>query len=90
MAYNKYPIPRVVSARRLDYMEQAISGGAGSGTLDQDLTDIGNLAPPDDDFIQRKTGRWTNRTPAQVAADLGVTAGGGGSFLSAYKFGVSD
>ena len=59
--------------------------------LDQDLVDIGNLTPADDDFVQRKGGTWANRTVAQVKADLGVTAGGGGGgFVSSYKWGVGD
>lgn len=38
--------------------------------LDQDLTDIAVLTPTNDDLLQRKAGAWTNRTPAQVLADL--------------------
>ena len=41
--------------------------------LDSDLTAIAALSPADDDFIQRKGGVWTNRTVAQVKADLGLT-----------------
>jgi hypothetical protein len=41
--------------------------------LDSDLTAIAGLSPSNDDFIQRKAGAWTNRTPAQVAADLAST-----------------
>jgi hypothetical protein len=41
--------------------------------LDSDLTSIGGLAPSNDDFIQRKAGAWTNRTVAQIKADLGLT-----------------
>lgn len=37
---------------------------------DADLDAIAALAPSNDDFIQRKAGAWTNRTPAQVTADL--------------------
>ena len=37
---------------------------------DADLTAIAALTPADDDLIQRKAGAWTNRTPAQLVADL--------------------
>lgn len=40
--------------------------------LDTDLTAIAGLTPSNDDFIQRKAGAWTNRTIAQVQADLDV------------------
>lgn len=43
---------------------------AGKQPLDQDLTDIAALSPSNDDILQRKTGAWTNRTMAQLAADL--------------------
>jgi hypothetical protein len=45
-------------------------GGGGGGDLDADLVAIAALAPADDAIIQRKTGAWTARTPAQVKADL--------------------
>lgn len=40
--------------------------------LDSDLTVIANLSASNDDIIQRKSGAWTNRTPAQVKVDLGL------------------
>lgn len=40
---------------------------------DPDLTAIAALAPPDNDIIQRKSGAWTNRTPAQFKTDLSLT-----------------
>ena len=43
------------------------------GELDADLTAIAALSPSNDDVIQRKTGAWTNRTMAQLAADLVAT-----------------
>jgi hypothetical protein len=46
---------------------------AGKQPLDSDLTAIGAIAPSNDDLIQRKAGAWTNRTPSQVKADLGIT-----------------
>jgi len=45
------------------------------GELDPDLTAIGALSPSDDDVIQRKAGAWTNRTMAQLAADLPASGG---------------
>lgn len=38
--------------------------------LDSDLTAIAGLSPSNDDIIQRKSGAWTNRTMAQLWADL--------------------
>lgn len=42
---------------------------------DADLTTIAALTPANDDIIQRKSGAWTNRTIAQVKADLGSGSG---------------
>lgn len=42
--------------------------------LDSDLTVIAALAPSNNDIIQRKTGAWTNRTPAQLKTDLAIGA----------------
>lgn len=39
---------------------------------DADLTAIAGLSPSNDDILQRKTGSWTNRTPAQVKTDLAL------------------
>jgi len=41
---------------------------------DPDLTTFASLTPSNDDILQRKAGAWTNRTLAQLAADLGVAA----------------
>jgi hypothetical protein len=41
--------------------------------LDSDLTAIAGLSPTNDDVLQRKSGAWTNRTPAQLKADLTLT-----------------
>lgn len=38
--------------------------------LDADLTAIAALDPANSDFLQRKSGVWTHRTPAQVKTDL--------------------
>ncbi len=37
---------------------------------DADLDDIAALTPTNDDVVQRKAGHWTNRTMAQLIADL--------------------
>ncbi len=39
---------------------------------DTDLDAIAGLSPTNDDIIQRKSGAWTNRTLAQLIADLGL------------------
>lgn len=49
---------------------------------DADLAAIAALAPSNDDFIQRKTGAWTNRTVAQVKTDLGLTGTNSGDQTS--------
>ncbi len=43
---------------------------------DADLTTIAGLSPSNDDVLQRKAGAWTNRSMAQLLADLGITGGG--------------
>lgn len=54
------------------------SGSASSSTFlrgDQTWATPSGIADPggsNDDFLQRKSGAWTNRTVAQVKADLGV------------------
>jgi hypothetical protein len=40
---------------------------------DADLTAIAGLSASNDDFVQRKSGAWSNRTVAQVKTDLGIT-----------------
>lgn len=52
-----------------------VSDLAGKQPLDSDLTAVAALAPANDDVIQRKAGAWTNRTMAQLSADLGLAAG---------------
>lgn len=49
--------------------QTALDGKQG---LDSDLTAIAGLSPTNDDIIQRKSGAWTNRTPAQVKTDLAI------------------
>ena len=42
---------------------------------DADLTTFAGLSPSNDDLLQRKSGAWTNRTPAQVKTDLALVKG---------------
>ena len=42
---------------------------------DADLTSIAAMTPTDNDILQRKSGAWTNRTPAQVKTDLALAKG---------------
>jgi hypothetical protein len=63
--------PRVYSYPNIEQVDALIDAIA--QPLDADLTRIAELTPTDDDFIQRKAGRWTNRTPAQVKTDLTYT-----------------
>lgn len=41
--------------------------------LDSDLTTIAGLTPSDNDVMQRISGAWTNRTPAQIKTSLSLT-----------------
>lgn len=47
----------------------------GKQDVDSDLTAIAALTPTNNDIIQRKTGVWTNRTPAQFKTDLSLAKG---------------
>lgn len=42
----------------------------GKQPLDSDLTAIAAVSPSNDDVLQRKSGAWINRTPAQLKTDL--------------------
>jgi hypothetical protein len=44
--------------------------GANVEAWDADLDDVAALTPTNDDILQRKSGHWTNRTMAQLIADL--------------------
>lgn len=50
-----------------------VPGLATKQDADADLTAIAALSPSNDDVIQRKAGAWTNRTPAQLKLDLGLS-----------------
>lgn len=53
-------------------LQEALNG---KQPIDSDLTTFAGLAPANDDFLQRKAGAWTNRTPAQVKTDLVLVKG---------------
>jgi hypothetical protein len=53
----------------------AAAAQAASQPLDADLTAVAGLSPSNDDVLQRKSGAWTNRTPAQVKTDLALAKG---------------
>ncbi len=48
---------------------------AGKQGADADLTAIAGLSPSNNDVIQRKSGAWVNRTPAQLKTDLALAKG---------------
>jgi len=50
-----------------------VPGLAGKQASSAELSAIAGLTPANDDLLQRKSGAWTNRTPAQVKADLVLT-----------------
>ncbi len=50
-----------------------VPGLAGKQAASADLSAIAALTPANDDLLQRKSGAWTNRTPAQVKTDLDLT-----------------
>jgi len=50
-----------------------VPGLAGKQASSAELSAIAALIPANDDLLQRKSGAWTNRTPAQVKTDLALT-----------------
>jgi len=63
-----------INTQDVDVTLSAFSNAAldGKQPLDADLTAIAGLTPNNDDFLQRKSGAWTNRSIAQVSQDLGI------------------
>lgn len=63
-----------INTQDVDITLSAFSNAAldGKQPLDADLTAIAGLSPSNDDFIQRKSGAWTNRTVAEVKSDLAI------------------
>lgn len=53
----------------------AARGVISAQAADSDLTAIAGLSPANDDVVQRKSGAWTNRTPAQLKTDLALVKG---------------
>jgi len=51
-----------------------VPGLAAKQDADADLTAIAGLSPTNNDILQRKSGAWTNRTPAQLKTDLALTS----------------
>jgi uncharacterized protein (UPF0303 family) len=64
-----------INTQSVDITLSAFSNAAldGKQPLDSDLTAIAGLSPSNDDFIQRKSGSWTNRSIAQVKTDLSIS-----------------
>jgi hypothetical protein len=63
---------------------------SGKQAASGDLSAIAGLSPVNNDVIQRKAGAWTNRTPAQLKADLAITASDIVSAVSNTEFGYLD
>jgi hypothetical protein len=63
---------------------------SGKQTASGDLSAIAALSPANDDVLQRKSGAWTNRTPAQLKADLAITASDIVAAVSNTEFGYLD
>lgn len=54
------------------YYSSATSPRHVVAAIDDDLVDIADLSPTNDDVLQRKAGVWTSRSMAQLRADLGA------------------
>jgi hypothetical protein len=53
-----------------DFAGTVTLGLAGKQPLDSDLTTIAGLTPSNNDILQRISGAWANRTPAQLKSSL--------------------
>jgi hypothetical protein len=60
---------------------------SGYQPVDSDLTAIAGLTASNDDFLQRKSGNWSNRTVAQVKTDLGLSGTNSGDQTSIVGIG---
>lgn len=67
------PISTATQAALTAEAASRASADAALQPLDSDLSAIAALTPSNDDFIQRKTGAWANRTVAQVKTDLSLS-----------------
>ena len=56
-------------------IQNLVTDLTGKQPVDGDLTAIAGLSAPDNDILQRKSGAWINRTPAQLKTDLGLVGG---------------
>jgi hypothetical protein len=63
-----------INTQDVDITLSAFSNAAldGKQPLNSALTQISALSPNDNDFLQRKSGAWTNRSIAQVKTDLAI------------------
>jgi hypothetical protein len=63
-----------INTQEVDITLSAFSNAAldSKQPLNAALTQISNLTPVNDDFLQRKSGAWTNRSIAQVKTDLAI------------------
>ncbi len=52
-----------------------VPGLADKQDSNANLTAIASLSPSNNDILQRKSGAWTNRTPAQLKTDLSLVKG---------------
>ena len=64
-----------INTQSVDITLSAFSNAAldGKQPLNAALTQISGLSPNNNDFLQRKSGAWTNRSIAQVKTDLDIT-----------------
>lgn len=66
----------IASKSQGDAANTALQPAAIGSTIqayDADLASIAGLSPANNDFLQRKSGAWVNRTPAQAKADLSLS-----------------
>ena len=82
-------VPEVLSASTVRALLD-LEVGTDVQAYDSDLAAIAALSPSDDDILQRKSGAWTNRTVAQLAADMGRSSAVLGSDFTTSSAGPSD
>lgn len=66
----------IASKSQGDAANTALQPAAIGSTIqayDADLASIAGLSPANNDFLQRKSGAWVNRTPAQAKDDLSLS-----------------
>ena len=82
-------VPEVLSASTVRALLD-LEVGTDVQAYDSDLAAIAALSPSNDDILQRKSGAWTNRTVAQLAADMGRSSAVLGSDFTTSSAGPSD